>query len=264
MIGGIPDYRGEKGTYVRNPKHRPIMYQEFVSSEEFRRRYWARGFIGWSDMVQAVPNASHYSLTSLLKKDYIKNIITQNVDSLHHFAGTPENHLIELHGSLYNVECLECRHREDRRSYQHRLTDYNPIWADYQQQMLLKGEKPKINPDGDVQLDNSVSYEEFIVPPCTNCHSSLMKPQVVFFGENIPKSIHEAADKMVQEVDAIVVIGSSLATYSSYRLIKLAHQLGKPIGLLTKGNSRADDIQSWKASVYCMPVLQRVVSNLID
>ncbi|CAO3643267.1 unnamed protein product [Cunninghamella blakesleeana] len=239
------------------------MYHEFISDEEFRRRYWARGFIGWNDMFRAMPNVSHYSLSTLLKNNFINNIITQNVDSLHTFAGTPKDHILELHGSLYRVECLDCKQIEDRKAYQHRLSHNNPIWFNYQQSLASKGEKPKINPDGDVELEN-VSFEDFIIPPCINCGSILMKPQVVFFGENIQKQIHENADNMVKQSDAVVVIGSSLATYSSYRLIKLAHSLGKPIGLLTNGNTRVDDIQTWKATVNILPVLQRTVNNLID
>ncbi|KAI8096841.1 DHS-like NAD/FAD-binding domain-containing protein [Halteromyces radiatus] len=261
---GIPDYRGESGTYIRNPKHRPILYHELTSSEQFRQRYWARGFLGWNDMVKAKPNPSHVALSSLLEANFIQNIITQNVDHLHHFAGTNPNRIIELHGTLHLVECMVCKHSVDRTSYQHRLIAHNPSWADYQRQLAFKGEKPMINPDGDVDLPGNISYENFSIPTCTQCSSTMMKPKVIFFGESIPKSIHQAAESMVYQAKAVLVIGSSLATYSSYRLVRLAKELGKPIGLLTSGATRADDISHWKAYVRCMPVLERVVSHLLE
>ncbi|KAI8333545.1 DHS-like NAD/FAD-binding domain-containing protein [Chlamydoabsidia padenii] len=260
---GIPDYRGTTGTYVRNPKHRPILYHELTASEQFRRRYWARGFLGWDDMAKARPNASHLALTSLMGAGYLQNIITQNVDHLHHFAGTPADRIVELHGTLHYVECIQCRHTVDRTAYQHRLVAHNPSWAEYQRNMASKGDKPVINPDGDVELPGNVSYEHFSIPSCIQCSSTMMKPKVIFFGESIPKSVHTAAETMVHQSQAVICIGTSLSTYSGYRLARLAKELGKPLGVLTHGATRADDISTFKASVRCMPVLERVVSNLL-
>ncbi|CAO3597794.1 unnamed protein product [Absidia cylindrospora] len=260
---GIPDYRGATGVYVKNRKHRPILYHELTSSELFRRRYWARGFLGWEDMAKARANASHFAISTLLKSNYAQNIITQNVDHLHHFAGTPPDRIVELHGTLYQVECIDCKHTVDRIAYQHRLIAHNPGWAEYQRQMASKGEKPVINPDGDVDLPGNVSYEDFSIPSCVQCSSTMMKPKVIFFGESIPKATHAMAEAMVHQAGAVLCIGTSLSTYSGYRLARLAKELGKPIGVLTHGATRADDISSFKASVQCMPVLERVVSNLL-
>lgn len=255
---GIPDYRGDQGTYVRNPNHRPILYHELAASHNYRQRYWSRSYLGWPKMAEALPNDTHRIL-KLLTHDYpyIQNIITQNVDHLHSKAGTPAEKLIELHGTLYNVECMDCGDfHTDRNKYQHRIYARNPSWGE----LIGKG---KINPDGDVELPAGVSYDDFDIPPCSTCSSQKMKPKVVFFGENIKSEITEKAEKFVRDSSAVVILGSSLATYSSYRLIRLANQLNKPIGIITKGPTRADSLMDWKGEVGCTPVLQRVFSNLI-
>ncbi|KAI8982574.1 DHS-like NAD/FAD-binding domain-containing protein [Pilobolus umbonatus] len=252
---GIPDYRGDQGTYVRNPKHRPILYNELVSSHSFRQRYWSRSYLGWPKMETTLPNGSHYSLTSLLP-EYVQNIITQNVDHLHTKANTPSDHLLELHGTLYSVECMECGQSSDRPGYQHRINARNPEWI----KMVGTG---KVNPDGDVELPNGISYHDFDIPPCLHCGSQMMKPKVVFFGESIKPEVTERAERYVNESSAVLVIGSSLATYSSYRLVRMAHKSNKPIAALSKGPTRADDILSWKAEVGCTPILQQLVSHLI-
>ncbi|KAI9255050.1 DHS-like NAD/FAD-binding domain-containing protein [Phascolomyces articulosus] len=264
---GIPDYRGDEGTYIKNPKHRPILFQELVSSDMFRRRYWARGFMGWGEMSKARPNPTHDILAWLMQENYIVDLITQNVDYLHRRAAFMLDHekekghsdrIVELHGTLFQVECLDCRSTFDRHDYQRRLFARNPYWAN----LLTSGEKPKINPDGDVELPDDVSYADFDIPPCNQCSSRRMKPRVVFFGENIKPHVTNAAENMVRQSEAVLVIGSSLATYSSYRLIRLANELKKPVGILCKGSTRADALASWKISMGCTPVLQRVQQQL--
>ncbi|KAI7861115.1 DHS-like NAD/FAD-binding domain-containing protein [Circinella umbellata] len=263
---GIPDYRGNEGTYVKNPKHRPILFQELVSSDIFRKRYWARGFMGWSEMSKARPNPSHDVLAWLMQESYIANLITQNVDYLHRRAATTLNHqgdsdrIIELHGTLFRVECLDCQSIYGREDYQRRLFSRNPSWA----KILTSGVKPKINPDGDVELPDDISYADFDIPPCAHCSSRRMKPQVVFFGENIKQHVTSAAENKVKQADAVLVIGSSLATYSSYRLVRLANELKKPVGIICKGSTRADALASWKIGMGCTPVLQRVQQQLSE
>ncbi|KAI8381321.1 DHS-like NAD/FAD-binding domain-containing protein [Radiomyces spectabilis] len=259
---GIPDYRGTQGTYVRNPKHRPILFQELISSEDFRRRYWARGYLGWPEMSKAQANPTHYLLAQLLRDQYIQHIITQNVDHLHHLAGTSPQHVTELHGSLREVECLSCRTSVDRDLYQRRLNARNPKWANYARSLQLRGEKPKTNPDGDVELPGDITYTDFDIPPCHVCSSRKMKPKVVFFGENIQSTITAQAENQVRDSSAMLIIGSSLATYSSYRLVRLANELSKPIGIINLGATRADGLISWKAEVGCSPVLEHVVRKL--
>lgn len=241
--------------YVRNPNHRPILYHELASSHNYRQRYWSRSYLGWPTMNQALPNATHDTL-KLLMKDYVQNIITQNVDHLHSKAGTPQDRVLELHGTLHKVECMDCGDSNaDRNLYQNRIHARNPDWSD----MIGKG---KVNPDGDVELPTGVSYNDFDIPPCLNCGSLKMKPKVVFFGENIKPHVTQQAEKFVNDSSAMVIIGSSLATYSSYRLIRMAHLLNKPIGIITKGPTRADGIMSWKGEVGCTPVLTQLYSHL--
>lgn len=235
-----------------------------MSSEEYRKRYWARGYLGWSQMAQAKPNPTHYALSWLLGHEYVQHIITQNVDHLHHFTSAAQQptKVTELHGSLYSVECMDCRTVVDRPRYQHRIHARNPDWAAYQRHLILTGEKPRTNPDGDVELPNNVSYADFDIPPCHVCGSRVMKPQVVFFGESVNKDRAAFAESCVSNSRALLVIGSSLATYSSYRLVRLANDLGKPIGILNKGPTRADSLASWKAKVSCTPVMEQVCRQL--
>lgn len=244
-------------SYVRNPNHRPILYHELASSHNYRQRYWSRSYLGWPKMSESQPNATHDILKKLIDHGYLQNIITQNVDHLHTKAGTPDQHLLELHGTLYKVECMDCGDTSaDRNLYQHRLHARNPSWK----AMIGKG---KINPDGDVELPPGASYDAFDIPPCLHCGSQKMKPKVVFFGENIKRPVTDQAEKFVRDSSAVLVIGSSLATYSSYRLLRLAHQLHKPIGIVTKGPTRADSLMQWKGQVGCSPVLTMVHKNLI-
>lgn len=244
-------------SYVRNPNHRPILYHELASSHNYRQRYWSRSYLGWPKMSESLPNATHDALKKFVDHGYIQNIITQNVDNLHTKAGTPDRSLLELHGTLYKVECMDCGDTSaDRNLYQHRIHARNPSWND----MIGKG---KINPDGDVELPKGASYDEFDIPPCLHCGSQKMKPKVVFFGENIKHQVTDQAEKFIQDSSAVLVIGSSLATYSSYRLLRLANQLNKPIGIVTKGPTRADNLMQWKGEVGCSPVLTMVYSNLI-
>lgn len=273
---GIPDYRGEQvkrlrgpshgfstesdhqGTYVKNSRHRPILYHELVSSESFLQCYWARGFMGWPAMRKARPNTAHYVLSELMETDYVSHIITQNVDNLHRDASSVDHdRIIELHGSLYQVECLACGSTIDRDTFQQGLEAINPTWTSF---ML---EKPEINPDGDAKLPGALCYKDFNIFPCTTCSSRRMKPTVVFFGENIPKRVADAAEQAVRQSNAVLVLASSLATYSSFRLVRLAKDLGLPIGILCKGPTRADSLASWKIEMECSPVLQQIQFMLL-
>ncbi|KAI9360545.1 DHS-like NAD/FAD-binding domain-containing protein [Pilaira anomala] len=208
-------------------------------------------------MSNTLPNDTHHVLSSLTKEGYIQSIITQNVDNLHVKANTPVDKLIELHGTLAKVECMSCGDNStDRSLYQNRIHARNPSWGTW----IGQG---KINPDGDVELPKGVSYDEFDIPACLSCGSLKMKPNVVFFGENIKKDVVTKAELAVQNASAVLVLGTSLATYSSYRLIRLAHKLNKPIGIITKGQTRADDLMLWKGQVGCTPVLKQSFFNLI-
>ncbi|GAA5800492.1 hypothetical protein HPULCUR_005923 [Helicostylum pulchrum] len=253
----------EETRYVRNPNHRPILYHELSSSHHYRQRYWSRSYLGWPKMSRALPNDTHHILSQLSQEEeeeeegYIQTIITQNVDSLHTKANTPPHKLIELHGTLYKVECMTCGDTStDRNLYQNRIHARNPSWK----QLIGTG---KMNPDGDVELPKDVSFDQFDIPACLSCGSQHMKPNVVFFGENIRKQVSLKAEEAVIKASAVLVLGSSLATYSCFRLVRLAHQLNKPVAIITKGPTRADNLMDWKGQVGCRPVLKNLISNLI-
>lgn len=207
-------------------------------------------------MASALPNESHHILKLLMDNGYVQNIITQNVDNLHVKASTRRERLLELHGTLQKVECMDCGETHvDRNGYQNRIHARNPSWGE----LIGKG---KINPDGDVELPNGVSYDDFDIPPCLSCGSVKMKPNVVFFGENIKKTTTKRAEDCVDESTAVLVLGTSLATYSAYKLIRQASLLNKEIGIITKGPTRADNLMDWKGQVGCTPVLKSLF-NLI-
>lgn len=246
---------------MRNPKHRPILYHEFISAtDDFRKRYWARGYLGWPRISQARPNPTHHALAHLLEHEHISHIVTQNVDHLHHLATDVSfRHAItELHGTLYEVICLQCRHSVPRHHYQHRLTARNPDWSSFNRSLI----ENKINPDGDVELPSNISYANFDIAPCTACHSRLVKPRVVFFGEMVEPAHKRVAEDAVTAADALLVIGSSLATYSSYRLVRAAYDRQIPIIILNKGQTRADAFATSKLDVPCSPVMEQVALSL--
>jgi NAD-dependent SIR2 family protein deacetylase len=221
---GIPDYRGPASA-GRN--RRPITYQEFVRSEEARRRYWARSFAGWPFMDAREPNAGHRAVAALEAGGLVSGVVTQNVDGLHQKAGSRE--VVELHGHLRAVRCLRCGTVEARSSLQERLAALNPGFAEV---------APRYAPDGDADVpDDAVAA--FRVAPCAVC-GGVLKPQVVFFGENVPRTTYEAARSLADAARSLVVVGSSLAVRSGYRFVVQAKAAGKPVAVLNDGPTRAD------------------------
>jgi len=241
---GIPDYRGPDGPRRRSP---PIQYRDFVASEATRARYWARSAIGWPHFSHARPNAGHATVARLERAGAVTGIITQNVDRLHQAAGSHQ--VIELHGALAEVVCLQCGLVEDRDDLQERLLAMNPGWHP---------EQYAIAPDGDADLPEEL-LKEFIVPHCTRCGGSI-KPNVVLFGENVPKARVERAFAVVDAADALLVAGSSLAVFSGYRFVDRATRLGIPIVVANVGPTRADS----QASVRLQEKLGSVLPALAD
>lgn len=192
---GIPDYRGAGGTLRR---HSPMTYQEFVGSEAARQRYWARSHVGWPVVAQARPNVGHRAVAALQRDGYVFGVITQNVDGLHQAAGATA--VIELHGSLSRVVCLECGQLSSRRFLDRRLREANPTF---------RAEATRLNPDGDVDLPEGV-VREFRTVPCHACGTGVLKPDVVFFGENVPRPRVEECYRLVDDAKALLVLGSSL------------------------------------------------------
>lgn len=222
---GIPDYRGPER---RGRPATPITYREFVSSAEARRRYWARSAIGWPWMTRKSPNRGHHVVAALERSGITTGLITQNVDGLHRDAGS--RRVVELHGALRSVVCLDCRNGESRDGLQERILVQNPGWLRH------AGE---IAPDGDVHLHPEVT-REFRVPACLRCGGTL-KPDVVFFGENVPGERVREAFAVLAEAQMLLVLGSSLTVYSGYRFAVAARRDGKPVAIVNDGPTRADD-----------------------
>lgn len=227
---GIPDYRGPAGSLGR---HRPMTYQEFRHDPAASHRYWARSFVGWREMATARPNAAHYAIAELETAGAVSGVITQNVDGLHAAAGS--RNLLTLHGDLARVICLECEHTEDRRTFDTRLESANP---GYLEEVRL--DPTQVNPDGDVTLDDE-HVAKFRMVGCVNCGSVLLKPDVVYFGEPVPRERHDRAAQMVQDATSVLVAGSSLAVMSGYRLVLDAQKTGKQVSVINGGPGRADD-----------------------
>ncbi|HMG62090.1 MAG TPA: NAD-dependent protein deacetylase [Streptosporangiaceae bacterium] len=223
---GIPDYRGPTGLARRAGT--PMTYQAFTGSAAARQRYWARSHLGWGHIAGAEPNAGHRAVAELDRRGLLTGIITQNVDGLHQSAGAGQ--VIELHGSLDRVRCLGCRERTPRLDLDRRLRDANPAWA--------AGPAAPLNPDGDVELgDEQVST--FRVVDCPGCGGLLM-PDVVFFGENVPRPRVDTCFALVARSAALVVLGSSLTVMSGYRFVRHAARLGVPVAIVNQGATRGD------------------------
>lgn len=238
---GIPDYRGP-----RAPARTPMTYQEFVSGHAAQQRYWARSHIGWSRMKHAEPNAGHHALARLEHDGQVQHLVTQNVDGLHEQAGS--RRLCALHGRIADVVCLSCRGRTSRDSLHARLEALNPGFA------ALHG-GAVIRPDGDVELSDT---DRFQVPSCTEC-GGVLKPDVVFFGENVPKERVQRCYEAVETAEALLVAGSSLTVLSGFRFVRHAHKLGIPVVIVNRGATRGDDLATYKLDVGCSDFLPRLV-----
>jgi NAD-dependent SIR2 family protein deacetylase len=236
---GIPDYRGPDGLWKRNA---PITYQAFMRDPAMRARYWARSFVGWPVVARAQPNRAHAALVALQDRGQITSLVTQNVDGLHARAGHRD--VIDLHGRIDQVVCMTCSSLMRRVDVQSRLGEMNPAWA----QMSAT-----TAPDGDADLEHA-DFSAFRAPDCTRC-GGLIKPDVVFFGENVPRERVNAAQAALAQADAMLVVGSSLMVYSGFRFARMAHERGLPIAILTRGVTRADNLANLKLDARCEDAL---------
>lgn len=285
----IPDYRGPKGAYSTG--FQPMTHQQFMATEERRARYWARSFAGWHEFAAVQPNRAHYALAQMQRMGWAQDIITQNVDRLHHKAGSKE--IIELHGTTHRVICMSCKKITPREEFQRELEGLNPEAASAIQRMveaeqLLRKRRgplhpsteeeirraaeegnvimqpdgevdiPVRRPDGDVELKGA--GEHFFFPPCSEC-GGILKPNVVFFGDTIPKPRAISAMSLAQSCDGLLVVGSSLQVYSAFRLAKAAKQAEAGIALLTAGWTRADELADMKIECLAGEVLSRLASD---
>jgi NAD-dependent SIR2 family protein deacetylase len=244
---GIPDYRDSDG--VRRGRQ-PMMYQEFLSAPESRRRYWARAMLGWPRVRQARPNAAHQALATLQQRGRISDLITQNVDTLHDQAGSHD--VIELHGSLHRVLCLDCGQRSPRDEIQRQMEAENPY---------LSGVDAVQAPDGDTLLDPAFEAR-FQVPQCPHCAGERMKPDVVFFGENVAQATAARAMAAAENAAGLLVVGSSLMAYSAFRLCRVIAERGKPLMAINLGKTRADELLDLKIEGSCEVLLPWIVEKL--
>ncbi|KPW79488.1 putative protein-dependent protein deacetylase [Pseudomonas cannabina] len=245
---GIPDYRDKDG--VRRGKQ-PMMYQEFLGNPAARQRYWARAMLGWPRIRAAQPNAAHRALAELQGKRAITGLITQNVDALHSQAGSHD--VIELHGSLHRVLCLGCQQRSDRALIQERMIAQNPY---------LVGVHALQAPDGDTLL--APAFEAaFKVPECPHCEGDRLKPDVVFFGENVAAQTAANATSSVAQAEGLLVVGTSLMAWSAFRLCKAMVEQGKPVIAINHGKTRADELLSMKIEAPCEQVLPWIAEHRV-
>ncbi|MDR6675342.1 NAD-dependent protein deacetylase [Xanthomonas sp. 1678] len=236
---GIPDYRDAAGDWKRA---QPVTYQAFMGELATRQRYWARSLVGWPRFGHARPNATHAALAQLEARGQVELLLTQNVDCLHQAAGSQA--VIDLHGRLDVVRCMGCERRLPREDFQQQLLQHNPQWA-----TLQAGQAP----DGDADLED-VDFATFVVPACTQC-GGVLKPDVVFFGENVPRERVAAAFAHLQQADAMLVVGSSLMVYSGFRFVQAAAKAGLPIAAVNLGRTRGDDLLSLKLAQPCAQAL---------
>ncbi|MDA1195989.1 MAG: NAD-dependent protein deacetylase [Planctomycetota bacterium] len=235
---GIPDYRDDDGQWKRQE---PLRHGEFVRSESARRRYWARSMIGWPRMAAARPNDAHVGLARLEAQQRVSLLVTQNVDGLHQAAGSRE--VLDLHGRIADVACLDCEAPTSRATYQERLELANPGWL---------GRVAPSAPDGDADLE--INTDQFVVPPCSAC-GGMLKPDVVFFGASVPPGRVASAYDALASSDAMLVVGSSLMVFSGLRFVRAAARAGLPIAILNRGRTRADEVATLKLAAPCGAVL---------
>jgi NAD-dependent SIR2 family protein deacetylase len=236
---GIPDYRDGNGDWKRT---QPVRFQAFVAEEKTRQRYWARSMVGWQRFGQAKPNDAHHALARLEADGRSQLLLTQNVDRLHQAAGSRE--VIDLHGRLDLVRCMACSNTIRRAEFQDQLIRLNASWGRLDAATL---------PDGDADLDG-LDFSAFAVPACACC-GGILKPDVVFYGENVPRDQVAEAQRHLAEADAMLIVGSSLMVYSGYRFALAAAQRGIPIAAVNIGRTRADDLLALKIEQRCETAL---------
>ncbi len=227
---GIPDYRDSDGGWKRPP---PMQHQQFMGSHAARQRYWARALAGFRVLGGASPNPAHRCLVELEALGRVQGIITQNVDGLHQRAGS--RRVIDLHGRADRVRCMGCGANRMRHDLHAELARLNPRWAEA---------SASAGPDGDADLE--ADFSDFQVPSCSRCGRGIWKPDVVFFGDSVPRESVERAFALLEQSDALLVVGSSLMVYSGYRFARAAAREGKPIACFNLGRTRADELYALK------------------
>ena len=242
---GIPDYRSAGA-----PVRQPMTYQELVSGADAQRRYWARAHLGWASMGSARPNDGHRALATLERGGVLTGLITQNVDGLHERAGS--RRVVDLHGRIADVVCLDCGAHSGRAALQRRMEELNPDWS------ARASAGPALRPDGDVEIDDTEAY---VLAACECCGGRL-KPDVVFFGENVPKERVARSTEMVAAADVLLVAGSSLTVMSGLRFVRQAAKAQIPVVIVNRGVTRGDDLATIKLDAGCTPTLSALAQRL--
>lgn len=237
---GIPTYRDHVGTWKSNI---PIQHADFIRAHTTRQRYWARSFSGWPTIDNAKPNGAHHSLAKLEELGYVSLLVTQNVDRLHQKAA--QKRVIDLHGRLDEVICLDCGEIHTRAWVQSWLQQHNPH---------LKQSSDSIRPDGDADVPDEL-VAAVKVPQCGQC-GGIIKPNVVFYGASVDKEVVNEIEQRLKFVESLLIVGSSLMVYSSYRFCKFAAQHKIPMACINEGLTRADDLFTIKVAADCVSTLE--------
>ena len=244
---GIPDYRGPD-----SPPANPMTIRQFVTSRDYRRRYWARNHVGWRHMAAAGPNAGHRALAALEHAGVVSGVITQNVDLLHTKAGSRA--VVNLHGTYDRVVCLECGHVMTRAALAEQLETANPGFAERAEEMGGMA----VAPDADAVVSDT---EAFVFIDCPAC-GGMLKPDIVYFGESVAKEVVEQSYSIVEQSDALLVAGSSLTVFSGYRFVRHAAARGVPVAIINRGPTRGDDLAEVKVDAGCSPMLTLLAEEL--
>jgi NAD-dependent SIR2 family protein deacetylase len=244
---GIPDYRGPY-----SPPSNPMTIRQFTSDPVFRQRYWARNHVGWRHMDETMPNAGHRAVAALERAEVAIGVITQNVDLLHTKAGSAT--VVNLHGSYAQVVCLSCGDTMNRAALAEQLETLNPGFI--QRAEAVGG--LAVAPDADAVVTDTASFRYLDCPSC----GGMLKPDIVYFGETVPKDRVDQAFSLVEEADALLVAGSSLTVFSGYRFVRHAAALGIPIAIVNRGPTRGDDLASVKVDGGCSELLTLLAGEL--
>ena len=243
----IQDYRSNEVGLYATTNHRPTRIADFLRCPKVRQRYWARNTVAWPLFRAFTPNVSHYFLAELEEQGRLHWLVTQNVDRLHHKAGATR--VTELHGTMYSVSCLLCGHSQSRDELQVQITAQNPNWSPTPEGFA---------PDADVFVSEA-AVREFSAPVCQEC-GGVLKPEVVFFGDSVPRQIVELVNQRLAEADACLVVGTSLQTYSAFRHVRQAHELQLPMLIINIGPTRADGLENIRLPVRCGEAFQKLVN----
>ena len=244
---GIPDYRGPD-----SPPSNPMTIRQFTSDPAFRQRYWARNHVGWRHMDETMPNAGHRALAELEHAGVVSGVITQNVDLLHTKAAS--HTVINLHGTYAQVVCLDCGRCMSRATLGELLDAANPGFVERAE--AVGG--IAVAPDADAIVGDTTS---FVIVDCPAC-GGVLKPDIVYFGESVPKERVDEAYSLVDRAGALLVAGSSLTVYSGYRFVRHAAALGIPIAIINRGRTRGDDLAAVKIDNGCSPMLALLADEL--